>query len=473
MANTSNTLVTRILLLNGTQAEWQNLKSYVLTKGEPAVEFIPTVGSDSTTLTAVKVKVGDGFTTYENLPYVGDELREEFLAKFDELAAQGSSNNAVFQIDASTLDAVEGDTEADKIGNYITDEVTKGDIAIVKRTIVEDNYSYTAYVYNGTVWAAMSGNYNAENVYFNENITYTANIGALTLPSGKSSATYEAQGKSLEAVIKGILAKTIAPTITGVSYTLSSDGVETDTGTKEIGSKITKIKLNGKFNSGKYSYVSKDDTGKEYTANNGTGITATYAMSNNKDSQTSTSLDGSFTLETPIQIDTETSKVYSTVAGEATWGASTRHPVNNIGDIVDGTLEGGSSEATADISVTGFRSSFYYVGTDAATTVDSAFIRGAVNMNANTKDFNVDTFDGKACLTIPQGTQRIVIAVPGNATLNGVTDIDGMGLDVKGNFSTNKIDVSGANGFTATEYTVFICENTAGIAATHYAFSIS
>ncbi len=86
---TTNQLNTRILLLNGTQTEWSSevAKSYVLRKGEPAIEFIPTVGTESTTLTAVKVKVGDGFTAYENLPYVGDELKAEFVAKFDELIA--------------------------------------------------------------------------------------------------------------------------------------------------------------------------------------------------------------------------------------------------------------------------------------------------------------------------------------------------------------------------------------------------
>jgi hypothetical protein len=57
-------LKTKILLLNGTQGEWADLSQYVLSRGEPAVEFIPNIGSDSTTLTSIKVKIGDGFTSF-------------------------------------------------------------------------------------------------------------------------------------------------------------------------------------------------------------------------------------------------------------------------------------------------------------------------------------------------------------------------------------------------------------------------
>ena len=48
--------------------------------------------------------------------------------------------------------------------------LNKGDIAIVKDPIADGVYQYTAYVYNGSAWAAMDGNYNANNVYFDEDL---------------------------------------------------------------------------------------------------------------------------------------------------------------------------------------------------------------------------------------------------------------------------------------------------------------
>ena len=39
--------------------------------------------------------------------------------------------------------------------------LNKGDIAIIKDPVADGKYQYTAYVYNGSVWTAMDGNYNA------------------------------------------------------------------------------------------------------------------------------------------------------------------------------------------------------------------------------------------------------------------------------------------------------------------------
>lgn len=59
-----------------------------------------------------------------------------------------------------------------------------GDTAVVKTLIADGKYSYTAYVYDGTVsaWAAMDGNYNANNVYFNDDMTMTYQFGKYAVP---------------------------------------------------------------------------------------------------------------------------------------------------------------------------------------------------------------------------------------------------------------------------------------------------
>ena len=73
-------------------------------------------------------------------------------------------------------------------------------------------------------------------------------------------------------------------------------------------------------------------------------------------------------------------------------------------------------------------------------------------------------------LAIPAGTKRVYVAIPAskNKALSSVIDVDGMGLDVKGNFIKQTVSVEGANGYTAVDYDVFIVENLAGLAATTY-----
>lgn len=95
-------------------------------------------------------------------------------------------------------------------------------------------------------------------------------------------------------------------------------------------------------------------------------------------------------------------------------------------------------------------------------------------MNANTKNFNIETTnDGVSCLKIPAGTKRIVLAVPGDATLAAVTHINGMGLDVKSNFTKKTVAVKGANGYETTKnYSVFVAENENGLAYAEYGITI-
>lgn len=470
-------LNTKILLLNGTQGDWAKLQSYVLAKGEPAVEFIPDVGTESTTVTAIKLKIGDGFTQYKDLPYVGDHLNAEFSARFDAIdAAMASMGNAVFQIDAEDLKDTEGESEGSKIKNFITENVNEGNIAIVTKTITDGIISRTAYAYTKDgEWAALDGNYDAKDIYFSEDLTYTSDIGALKLPSGATSSTYEASGKSLEALIKRLMAETIAPTITQPKFSLTaSASSNTTAASKEIGSYITTLKWDGTFTDGTYSFGYDGGTG---TADTKAGCTATYEVSNDIDDQTATVIDGTFTLsdDDKIQIDSTDNKVYAKITNKCTWGNSPRKPINNIGEAVNGQITTASSEKTAEVKVQGYRNSFYTVTTSIPETIDSAYIRSTTARNANTKNFNVTTKDGISYLDIPAGTKFVMVAIPGSATLNEVKDVDGMGLDVKGNFNyvTEQISVEGANGFAATAYTVFACRSDEGLAATRYTFNIS
>lgn len=108
--------------------------------------------------------------------------------------------------------------------------------------------SYTAYVYDEGAWKAMDGNYDAGNVYFGEDLTYTAGIGVLAAPTG--SATLQAKGKSVKEVLASILAKEAYPSKTDPSVTISG---ESGYGTFEIGT-VKNLAYTGNLSAGSYTY---------------------------------------------------------------------------------------------------------------------------------------------------------------------------------------------------------------------------
>lgn len=63
-----------------------------------------------------------------------------------------------------------------------------------------------------------------------------------------------------------------------------------------------------------------------------------------------------------------------------------------------------------------------------------------------------------------------MVAIPqsSSAALTSAIDVDGMGLDVFGNFALKEINVEGLNGYEAKPYNVWVTENPNGLAATKY-----
>ena len=165
-----------------TSANWKD-SEIVLLAGEIAIE------SDTN-----KFKFGDGSHVFKDLPYAG--------------------------IDQAQLDAIEDNYYRLTPEDNVTDSASlatisnpgKGDIAVVERAIggVSTASTLTAYMYNGSAWQALDGNYDASNVYFDSNLVMTANIGVQTLGSA-SSKNLSTQGKSLKQVLSMILAKEEKP----------------------------------------------------------------------------------------------------------------------------------------------------------------------------------------------------------------------------------------------------------------------
>ena len=225
-------LNTRIVLRNDSTGNWTIAdvnSDLVLLKGEIGIEY-----DDNG---KVKMKIGDGATNWTALSYFGGE------------------ESKVFQVNSYS--------------ELPTENVHIGDTGIVKTLIKDDKFSYTGYVYSETGWTAMDGNYNAENVYFDENIIVTRNVGNITT-SNNIPVEIKCEGKNIKQLFE-ILYSTedldIATSNPSVSFTLSGNG------SGEVGESFTRptatLKVTGL---GSYEYGSKDENGNKYDSTV-TGIT--------------------------------------------------------------------------------------------------------------------------------------------------------------------------------------------------------
>lgn len=234
-----------------------------------------------------------------------------------------------------------------------------GDIVIVKDPIVEGNFQYTAYVYNGTAWAAMDGNYNAKNVYFDQDFTFTEAIGTVSIPSS-GSTTVEAEGKNLYEFFASIFAEEAYPTTPTTSASISSSNI----GAKEVG---TNIAVAYSFNTSAGDYAYGPANGVVWSDH-----TATF------NGETKTGSSGTFTS---LQVTDDTSL---TIVGSVEQSAGAI-PVTNLGnEYPDAQIKAKSWTDLKKGTLTGYRAWFcgYKNGDNALadpTAITGAQIRALGN----------------------------------------------------------------------------------------------
>lgn len=277
-------LNTRIVLRNDTAGNWSAAdvnSDLVLLKGEIGIEY-DSIGK-------VRMKIGDGIKNWSVLDYFGGEEAK------------------VYQTDSF-----------EKLP--ITD-VAIGDTGIVKTLISDDKYSYTGYVYTESGWAAMDGNYNAENVYFDDDILVTTKIGTIqTLTNGQ--ATLSAKGKNLMTVLSSLMAERKTPSATVPSGTVELTNNSNKNYLVEIGSSVTPA-WKTTFNTGSYTYG---------PATGSTATAATIALSTDANNKVEIAADtmnnktGSLSAFTVV----DDTKHYAKVTYG--WTAGTSTPIDNFGD---------------------------------------------------------------------------------------------------------------------------------------------
>ena len=387
------TLNTRIQLRHDVKANWDNNSTVVLKAGEVGIE------TDTS-----KMKVGDGIKTWDELKYAGGDAAQNF-----DVVPENE------ETDVAAITRVVGAAE-----------LHVGDTAIVKRVISGDKTSYTAYVYDGE-WKAMDGNYNAKNVYFDKNLTYTANIGVKTVPSS-GSGTIAAEGKNIEEVLASILAEEKNPSKTAPTVTI---GTQTNFGTFEIGTKKNLV-YGATLSAGSYTYGPATGITAQSWEASCTGI-------EDKKSTASGTFENVVAEATPKKI---------TVKATYNEGAV---PVTNLGNpYPEGKIAAGTASKDSN-ELKGVRYMFWGPMTDADMALNSANIRALAHKDAAGAK-TLGTFGAGA------GAKKVVVAVPAGRKITKVLMPSALNADVTALFvkQGSQSSVEGAEGYTAATYDVYV-----------------
>lgn len=386
------TLNTRIQLRHDVKANWDDNSSVVLKAGEVGIE------TDTS-----KMKVGDGAKTWAELKYAGGDAAQNF-----DVVPENE------ETDVAAITRVVGAAE-----------LHVGDTAIVKRVISGDKISYTAYVYDGE-WKAMDGNYRADNVYFDDDITYTVAIGTLAKPSG--SAKFAAKGKNVEQVLSSLMAQEANPSKSNPAVSFSAQG---GYGTFEIGTKKN-LTYTAALSAGSYTYGPATGITVQTWEVSCTGVTGTKSTATG-------------TFENVVAEATP-----KKITAKATYNEGTI-PVTNLGNpypagkIAAGTASKDSNE------LKGVRYMFWGPMTEADMALNSANIRALAHKDAAGAK-TLGTFGAGA------GAKKVVVAVPAGRKITKVLMPSALNADVTALFvkQGSQSSVEGAEGYTAAAYDVYV-----------------
>lgn len=394
------TLKTRFQLRHGTSESWTT-SNPILLEGEVGVE------TDTN-----KLKIGDGKTAWKDLKYSGAD-ENDILKVIDD--NRGTHTE---------LELTEDQTPAEALATITTPK--KGDTAVVVETIGADKKSYTAYIYDGENWKAMDGNYRADNVYFDDDITYTVAIGTLAKPSG--SAKFAAKGKNVEQVFSSLMAQEANPSAVKPEVTI---GTQTNFGTFEIGT-VKNLVYGATLSAGSYTYGPATGITAQTWEATCTGVTASKSAA-------------SGTFEGVVA---EASAKNITVKATYNQGAM---PKTNLGnDYAAARIAAGTATKTTG-NLIGVRYMFWGPMTDADAALNSANIR-ALAHNKATGTGTLTTFGAGA------GAKKVVVAVPSGRKITKVTMPSALNADVTALFvkQTNTVSVEGANNYAGAAYDVYV-----------------
>lgn len=403
----TKTLSTRIVMRNDTAENWTT-KNPVLLKGEFGVE------TDTN-----KFKIGDGNKAWADLDYAGaDEAAIENIIAQNRDSLYKYTRTDASQSDDAAIAAALGSNAA-----------VQGDIVVITTTVEGNAYEQSAFMYDGTQWAAMTGNVGADKVILQDDIVMAGNytqVGNMT-KSQNGTATFATKGKSVSDALTEIFSKRLQPgTPTAPAVTLTFGQAKA----YEVGTTVTPT-YSASLSAGSYTYGPA------------TGIAATSWEVTDTAGNSATTASGSF-AEVVVADGTN----YK-ITAKATYGEGAVAK-DNLGSDSSPVIKIAAGSATKTSgAITGYRNTFYGSVTEKAE-LTSTIIRGLTKSNkalANGNSFTVN---------IPVGAKRVIFAYP--ATLRDVSsvkDVNGLNAEIKSAFTKTTLTVAGAGADAGIEYKVY------------------
>lgn len=451
---------------SGTGADGRGIVSIIKTEGNGAPGTIDTYTITYTDYTTSTFTVYNGKDGED-----GDDGRG--IASIERVTGNGApgtqdtyqinysdGSNFTFQIyngkDGNVADYEQREPQIFQVSSYEllpTNEVYIGDFGIVKALLTNDKYSHSAYVYTESGWAAMDGNYSADNVYFDEDLIVTTKIGTIqSLTNGQ--ATLSAKGKTLKQVFSSLIAERKTPTATLPSGAIEWTNYENGNYLVEVGETITPT-WKTTFGAGSYTYGPA------------TGVTPTQAkvyLSTNSNSSSTIGageMNGKTGNLSALTVNDTSTKHYAKV--EYGWTDGTSTPKDNFGDDYINTsknlpIQAASGKTdTSTYYIQGYRKAFF--GSRVSPIELTSYnIRSLIgNVNSSNSSFTV---------TIDQGATQVVIAVPQGRVVKKVEDNGAFGQDILEAFDkytgSSTINVGGADatssniGNYSAKYNVYV-----------------
>ena len=404
----TKTLNTKIIIRNDTAEVWTT-KNSILSKGEFGVE------NDTN-----KFKIGDGSTAWKDLAYAGaDQAAIENIIAQNRDSLYKYTRTDASQSDADAISAALGENTA-----------VQGDIVVITTTVEGSTYEQSAFMYDGTQWAAMTGKVDADKVILQNDITMAGNytqVGNLTKEQTKT-ATFATKGKSVAEALTEIFSKRLQPTITSnPAVTLTFGQAKA----YEVGTTVSPT-YSASLSAGSYTYGPA------------TGITATSWEISDTAGNAADTASGSFA--DVVVTDNTNYKI----TAKANYGAGAV-AVDNLGATSSPEIKIAAGSATKTSgAITGYRNTFYGTVTEKAE-VTSTIIR-SLSGKSNKALANGNSFT----INIPVGAVRVIFAYP--ATLQDVSsvkDVNGLNAEIKSAFTKSSVTVAGAGADTGIEYKVY------------------
>lgn len=328
----------------------------------------------------------------------------------------------------------------------------KGDVFVVTTTVDGSTYEQSAYFYDGSAWAAMTGSVDADKVILRDNITlaggYTQ-VGNLT-KSQNGTATFQTKGKSVMDALTEIFSKRLQPTITAqpsVTGFALNGAKAVEAGTQVAAASYGTAELNpGSYKYGPDTAVVASgwkveritDKATTEVANAETASLAAGSDNNN----------GAGFVIGDAGGDAVASLKYKATATHGA-GVTAKDNLGSDSNPAVAIAAGTKSKETA--AYTPFRN-YFYGATAEKPTLNSDYIR---SLTKSGKAYAAGTLT----INVPVGAQRVAIACI--ATAKGVTKVineTAMNADVTGTFVKSTVSVEGANGYAAKEYNVWVFE---------------